>query len=436
MSGFLKKGIFYGWVIVFGAWLVTFVTSGVNMTFSVFFPALMGDYGWTRSMLSIGFILHSVFAGVMEPVVGMLVDRLGPRKIVIIGGIIGGLGTALLSQVTQIWHFYVFYGIIATLGTSMAGYNPTLSTVRRWFMRKAGLVMGIALTGSGLGVVILSPVGSAMIERFSWQTSYIVFGIIMAVGCVVGGWVLIRTPESHGTFPDGIKPTPEELKTRADYTARYERWSLKETLKTRAFWLYTIAGIGYSIPLNGIISSIFMWGKDLGMTSEVASSLLSSFILAAVAGRVLGGILSDRMMSRFKGISRKPLLYCGIACTGIGCLLGATIVNQPVDLFCVSLICGFGIGFGFTLFPAFFGDQFGVINIPMLAGINGMFFAALAATGAALFNFSFDATNSYKLAMSVTAGCCVVSIIMFTMIKRPHKRSKLDPVSETIEEQQ
>jgi MFS family permease len=353
----------------------------------------------------------------------MLVDRLGPRKTVIIGGIIGGFGTALLSQVTQIWHFYVFYGIIATLGTSMAGYNPTMSTVRRWFMRKAGLVLGIALTGSGLGVVILSPVGSALIERLNWQWSYIIFGIIMTVGCIIGGWVLIRTPESHGTYPDGKKPTPEELKVRADYAARYDRWSLKETLKTRTFWLYTLAGVGYSIPLNGIISSIFMWGKDLGMTSETASSLLSAFILAAVVGRVIGGILSDRIMSRFKDISRRPLLYCGITCTGIGCVLGATIVNQPNDLLLVSLICGFGLGFGFTLFPAFFGDQFGVINIPMLAGINGMFFAALSAAGAALFNFSFDATNSYVLAMSITAACCVISIISLAMIKRPHKQN-------------
>ena len=417
-----KRRFFYGYVIVIGAWLAMFVSAGTQFSFGIFFPALLEDFGWTRGMLSLGFTLNLLLMPVFGLLSGYLVDRIGPRRTVIIGAIIGGIGVALLSTVTQMWQFILIYGVLVPMGIGLSYIIPTVSTVRRWFMRKAGRMGAIAWTGSGLGIVFLVIAAHAMINSWGWRTSYIAFGVILLVGAVIGGLLLRKDPESMGTYPDGVKPSEEELEARADFAARGEKWSVREVIRTPSWWLLIGAQLGYQVALLGFLAHLITWGAiDLGIPLGTMVTIYScGVVLAAVLGRLFGGFISDWYMARFH-ISRKPVLYL---CTlGVGLAVFLCLgVDNSLEIILVSILFGFCYGSGLAVFPTYLGDLFGVRNVAMLFGVSAIFVGGFGAIGPALYGFSYDATGSYNLAFMVTGVLCLVSAVCLFLLKPPKKK--------------
>lgn len=417
------RGFFYGWVIVMAAWLAMFVSAAAISSFSIFAPELEDEFGWTRGMLSLGFTLSAILMAVFGLVSGMLVDRIGLRRTVIIGAVIGGLGIALLSQITQLWHFHILYGVIASSGIALCFIVPTVATVRRWFMRRAALAVSIAMTGSGLGMVILLPLVHRMIAAIGWRDSYIALGLILVVGAIIGGAFLKKDPESAGTYPDGIKPEAAELETRADFLSRAEKWSVRETFRTSSWWLLIFSQF-YIIAVVGIIGHIVFWGGDLGIPRGDAVIILSLFVLAAVAGRLFGGFFSDWYMARFS-ISRKPILYFCTIGVALGCFL-AMGVSSETGLLLVSLLIGFCYGSGLPVFPTYLGDLFGVVSVPTLFGVVFLFTEGLfGGIGPVLYGFVHDTTGCYDLAFLVTAILCLISAVSLFLIRAPMRRKAL-----------
>jgi MFS family permease len=291
-------------------------------------------------------------------------------------------------------------------------------------MRKAGFTLGLTMAGNGLGVVAFAPLGVILLNQYGWRLSYVFFGIIMAIGATIGGMLLKKDPESQGDYPDGIKPSEQEIKARADFTVRSYHWSLKDVAKNRNFWLYTIAMMGYFIALNGLTSNIVLWGKDLAMSDIAAASLLSIFILSSVVARVSMGLFSDWAMNRYKGSTRKPILSLCLIFSGLGSLLGATAVHTQAELIVIAVMVGFGNGIGMSLFPTFLGDLFGVVNIPMIQGFGMLFTTTFAAAGPIMFGYSHDITNSYNLALAITAILCAISLISLIVVKMPQKSTQ------------
>ena len=191
MAAKKEKGrFFYGWTIVGAAWLAGLVGAAGNTSYAIFSSELEDAFGWTRGELALGFTLNLIFASMFGLVAGILVDRIGPRRTVITGAIIGSLGIVLLSLLEQRWYFYIFYGVIVPIGLGLAFFVPPISTVRRWFMRRAALALSIAMTGSGLGIVLLFPAIGLIIDGFGWRTGFVALGIIVFAGLFVAGILL------------------------------------------------------------------------------------------------------------------------------------------------------------------------------------------------------------------------------------------------------
>ena len=415
------RPIFYGWVVVVGAWLAMLVSSASISSFSKFAPELESQFEWTRMMSSWGFTLNTVTISVFGLVGGMLADRIGVRRLVLTGAVIGGLGMTLLSQTSQLWHFYLLFGVIAPAGIALCFIVPTVATVRRWFMRKAALAVGIAMTGSGLGMVLLVPLYQRLIETVGWNSAYIIIGTVLIVGGTAGGMLLKKDPESSGMHPDGIAPAAGEIESRADFAARNQIWSVKEVLKTSTWWLLMLSQF-FQITIIGLISHMVFWGnEDLGIAKGAVVGILSLFALAAVMGRLVAGFLSDWYMSRF-GSSRKPALYVCTISVALGSLLSMWAGNQT-ELLLVCLLIGFGYGIGMAVFPAYLGDLYGVVSVPTLFGIMFLCTAGLfGSIGPVLFGFFHDAYGSYDMAFLTTAILCFISVATLFMIKPPVKR--------------
>jgi len=416
----IRVKFFYGYVIVFAAWLVMFVCAAGVDTFSVFLPVLMEELGWTSGTLSLGYTLGLVVMAVMSPVAGMLTDKIGPRQTVIMGAVIGGVGLCLISQVSQPWHFYLTCGFIVPVGVSLAYIVATVATVRRWFTRKAALMVSLAMTGSELGVVVFAPLVYSLITDYGWRATYLVLGITMAVGASIGGALLIKSPELKGTYPDGIKPA-QAMPTRneAEYTGGTEQWPVSEALRTSTFWFLILAQIGYFFAMLGLLTQFVTWGQvDADLPPATAVSMLSVLAFSSIVGRFIVASFSDALMPRF---GRKPMLFL---CT-IGITLAmfcAPMVSGVVSATIFVIWVGFCYGSCFGLFPTYLGDLFGTANLPTLFGVVFMVISLVCAVGPWGFGMMFDWRGNYDLTFLATGVICLLSVVFLGLIKMPAER--------------
>jgi MFS family permease len=416
-----KGKMFYGYWVVAGAWLAMVVSSGAQFSLSIFMPALIKDFGWTRTSISAGLTVAMITMPLAGLVAGYLVDKIGPRWTVVIGSVIGAVAMFLLSQISQIWHFIVAYGVLLATGIAMSYMIATVSTVRRWFMKRAALMVAIAMTGSGFGMVLLVPTAAILIMMFGWREAYMIFGVILLVGGTIGGLLLKKDPESEGTYPDGEKPDEQMMKMRADYIARAEKWSVAEVFKTSSWWYLNLAQMGYIMAVLGLIAHMITWGTvDLHIPRDTMVKIFSFiFVMSAVVGRLVTGFSADWLMSRF-GMTRKPFLYLCTFGVAVG-MFFCPYVKDAQALILASIILGFSYGSGLALFPVYLGDLFGVVNMPVLFGYIGLFIAGFGSIGPLLYGISYDKTGSYDLAFMITGVLCVISGIFLYLLKPPVK---------------
>ena len=197
-----KSGFFYGYIIVIVAFIIMAMSYGVYTAYGVFFIPILAEFNWTRAMTSGAFSLSMIIYGVMGFVAGILNDRLGPRLIVTICGIVLGCGLLLMSQITASWQLYLFFGVMVAIGMSGV-WVPQLSTVARLFVRRRTLMTGVVIAGVGLGGLVGPPLISRLIEAYDWRFSYVILGCIVLVVMVLGAQFLKRDPAQKGQLPLG-----------------------------------------------------------------------------------------------------------------------------------------------------------------------------------------------------------------------------------------
>lgn len=428
-QGYLFGRFFYGWVVVLAAWFIMFFCAAAQIgSFPVFFAELLDYFDWSRGSLSLGFTFNMVLMGVFGVFAGVMTNRIGAKRTVMVGGVIGAIAIALISLTSQPWHFYATYGLLLPVGMSMAYMIPTVTTVRRWFSRKAALAVSLAFTGSGVGLAAGAPLAQFFIDSFGWQTAYRLFALMLAVGVIASALMLKRDPESAGTYPDGTRVDDAVIGRRADIAARSEVWSVKEALRTRTLWLFVGAQAGFMVVVISMLGHIKVWVEtDLGHGSGFAVAMTSLLTSTAVLGRICGGILSDRLMGRF---GRKPVLYL--------CILGVTasafyalVADDWVTVVIFAALLGFTYGTGVGIFPTYLGDLYGTVSMPVLLGLVGVESASVGGLGPWLFGTIHDHLGSYDLAFVIAGGFSILSLICLFLIKAPVKRNQM--VSQSVD---
>ena len=401
--------VFPGWFVVAGAFAVMFVAYGAQYSFGVFFAAMLAEFGWSRGSLSGAFSLYALAYCLLGFVAGRLTDAWGPRAVIAAGGIFLGAAYAGMALVSELWHPYVLYGFVASIGMATA-FVPANSTIVRWFVRRRGLAVGLATSGQSAGMLVAAPLAQILVSMVGWRVTYVVFGIVLFVALNAVAPVMRRDPEALGLSPDG---DPRPLATTMEIARGL---TLAAAARTGAFWALMATFSATWIPVFVAIVHAVPLARDLGHSPLVAASLLSVLGGGAIPGRILMGALSDRIGRKFT--LGTMLLIQAIA-------FGAfTIAASLPALYGAAATFGFSYGAITVLFPSIIGDYFGRERVGSLVGVFFAIAGAAGAIGPVAAGAIYDATGSYAIAFMLAAAFNVIAFVALTLARPPAAASR------------
>lgn len=394
------------------AFVVLFLTYGVQYSFGIFVPAMVDDLGWQRASLGGAFSLYTVVYTSLSLLSGRLTDTQGPRRIVGLGGILLGVGIMATSQMSAHWQLFFWYGIVAALGMSTA-YIPCNATVVRWFQRKRGLALGVASCGASCGILSVPVLASFLIERTDWRVGMLVLGAVMLVVINVVARFMVSDPGQMGLLPDGDDAsTPVQDKT-VDAPDTPVGWTLREATATLSFWMFLVAFAVGMLTITVPFVHIAEFARDIGLADMAAAMTFSIIGLFSLVGSVLLGVLSDR-------IGRKAMMVFAFIAqlAAFALFLNAA---SATTLYMGAAAFGFFYGGVATLFPALVGDLFG----PAHAGtIGGFIFAGggiLGAWGPAIAGYLRDVHGDYQFAFVLCVIAAACALLMFALLPTPRR---------------
>ena len=215
---------------------------GVNArtAFSLFYPPIIGEFGWDRGVTAGAFSFGFVASGVASPLIGRMMDRLGPRAVMELGVALMGGGMLLAPLTTQPWHLYLTLGVLVGAGSVCLGYSGQSFFLPNWFVRRRGLAIGIAFAGVGIGSVTLLPWVQHVIEQTGWRAACTAMGILIFAVLAPINLLLRKRPEDIGLLPDGdAAPSATSVAPRSnvvDPVWANTDWTLRRALRTARFW--------------------------------------------------------------------------------------------------------------------------------------------------------------------------------------------------------
>jgi MFS family permease len=252
MSSMTSGGkIFYGWWIVLASSFLTFYGAGTFFYgFTVFVNPMIKDLGWSMALISGAFSLYRLESGVAAPLAGLLVDRLGPRFLVMAGGLIWGSGFIYLSHVTSVLHFYVAFFVISFGWTFASGTTIPSAMIAQWFIRKRGRAIGLFVAASGLSGFIV-PALSSLINLYGWQHTLLILGFFTWLVITPLSLTLRHRPEHHGLYPDGEPPQSAPASQGMDDASagREVNFGIRKALFTSAFWIIGLTFTTFAVTI-------------------------------------------------------------------------------------------------------------------------------------------------------------------------------------------
>lgn len=398
-----NQKFFYGWVVVAAAFAITFVGFGSAYTFSAFVEPLQHDFGASRGSVSLVFSLAGFLYFGFGMISGPLADRWGARRLAILGMLLVGAGLILASQARTIVEVYAAYGLGVGLGVGCA-YVPAIGAVQRWFVRRRGFASGLAVSGIGVGTLVMPPLAAWLIAALGWRDAYLVLGGLAVIIGVGMSMFIADDPRGRGSGPDG-DPLAETAAAAAAPGV-----PVRDAIRTRQFiGLYAaclICAFGVFIPFVHLVP----YAVDHKVEHASAVLLLGAIGLGSTIGRFILGGLADR-------VGRQPFLvamFIGMA--GSLAIWKAATSFWPLAAFAIL----FGVFYGgwVAILPAVVMDYFGGRNVSALIGILYTSVAVGTLVGPSAAGFAYDVSHSYTVPIVASIAANLVAAAIAALATR------------------
>jgi len=411
-----RKGrIFYGYWLVAVNFIFMLLSYGCgSFVFSLFVNPLQSTFGWGRGHVMVGFTIFFVLQGVVSPLVGRLVDRHGPRRVIPLGALVMGLGFLLVSRTGSLLLFYASYVIIGA-GSAGMGIVPCSAVVSSWFKRKRGIALGVMSAGLGAGGLVMAPVVAQLLDSFGWRTTYLAMAVIIWVVCMPLALAFIRArPSDLGLHPDGDEEDSEGLPLSASTGSDGQGLSLRQASKTAAIWLIGTSFFVSGFSNTGAVHAPVPFLEDIGFPTATAAAALGTLGLGSAAGKVFFGWLCDRIPPK-----RASAIGLTLQLGGILVLLTIRADSSLALIWAYALLLGFGVGSWLPAMSMLVSSTFGLAYYGSVFGVIAFLESAGTAIGPLFAGLMYDATGTYYHAFITFALLYAIAIPAILLVKRP-----------------
>jgi MFS family permease len=423
--------VFYGWwIVAAGAILMAFSYGAWYYAYGAFFTPISTEFGWSRAKTSLAFSLSGGEGGLEGLITGPICDRFGPRFVVRAGWALAALGFLLMSRINSFWMFMVIYILFVSLGMNAGQMLPLTASVTQWFDKKRGLALGFLLAGGAIVGSLLLQGTARLIADYGWRMANVILGIVaLVLGLGLSFILKPHGPEHYGLRMDGKKTEAAEDVAKSASAEVVEKdiglsegFSLKEALKTQAFWVMVIAFSFSRMALNAIVVHEIPFIEDMGISKVLAAAAMGGMTLMSSPGRLLGGWLCDKWNLKY--------LYFVSAIIQAGGLFIFSRATAMSWVWTFVVVYGFGYGIWISLGPALRAQYFGRKAYGAVYGYMNFFTTVGAIAGPYFAGWVFDTTHSYTSAFFIIGGSLVVSAVVILFVKNPMKNKlQQSPVS-------
>ena len=414
--------IFYGWWIVSGGFSLQMIVGSLMIhSFTAYFPILQTQFGWSRSLLSGAFALSRAESGILGPLQGWLIDRFGPRIMVRVGMILFGAGFIMFSLTDSVLDYYLTFALMA-LGSSVAGFLTVATTVVNWFEKRRGVAMGIAMSGFGIGGLLVPAVAWSL-TTFGWRETAFFSGVlIMIVGFPIAQ-IMRQRPEQYGYLPDGATAPvagseESQGRTAASGGDEVDGFTAREAMRTPAFWLL---GLGHSMALLTVgavsLHLIPHIMESVGVTITAAAGAVSVMTVFNILGQLGGGFLGDRFSKRM--LAALAMLMHSAA------LLILAYATTMLPVYAFAVLHGTAWGLRGPMMTTIRADYFGRASFATIMGFSSLL-VMVGMTGGPLFaGFMADIFDGYRIPFIVIAAITGLGSLFFAVARPPKLPERL-----------
>ncbi|MBI2868558.1 MAG: MFS transporter [Chloroflexi bacterium] len=403
-------GFYYGWVIVAVGCTLTTVLAGVMYTYGVFFKPLIADFDWSRAAVSGIYSVYMLVQGFAAIGMGWLADRTGPRKIMLVNAVAGSVGLLLTSQIGELWQIYLTFGLFTSIGLS-GTFAVSIGTTARWFSRNRGLALGIVAAGTGLGTLIMPPLAQALIDAFGWPTTYIIFAAGIWLVLTVSAFLLkLPSPEQSRRYNAAITST--QIRRPG---AGIE---MRQAFRSRLLWLLFLVFAGMNFCVQIVLVHLVNYATDIGIATLVAVSFVSIIGIGSITGRLVMGASADRIGTN------NALIFCCLLL--FFALTWLTFARGLWMFYVFAIFFGFAYGGEVPQMAALVDKFFGLRAVAALVGVVQSGTHAGGSLGAWAAGKIFDVSNSYAIALMISALVGLAAFVLAVLLRRWSRADRLE----------
>jgi MFS family permease len=405
--------IYYGWVVLGAAFVVIMIGIGSMFSLGVFLIPLQEEFDWNRSQISVASLLNWLAFGLFSAVFGTLSDRIGTRRVVLLGGTLFGLGMLLSSLTQQLWHLYLTFGLLGGMGVG-ALYVPLSATATRWFRRNRGLAVAIVSAGNGSGILVMAPLGRYLISTFDWATAFAIVGVLAWVVILPAALLVRNSPADMGYDADGEDLQGERPRVLTHDAADISPLSGRQALTTSTFWLIALTHFFCCAAHAGPIFHMTSFAMDVGIPQMAAATILGISGFVSIAGRIGTGVIADHL-------GAKSTLVGMLALQAVSIVL--YLLAGPLWTF-LGLAALFGVSYGgvMPLYAVLTRQYFGPRVMGTMYGAVFGISAIGMGLGSYLGGFFFDLTGTYAGLYVVSFLLGLSAIVLGGGLQPPHRR--------------
>lgn len=415
----LRGGIFYGWwLVAISGFVMVVATVPLFHAMSLWAVALERQFGWNRTQLGLALTFTRVEGGIMGPVEGYLADKVGTRRMVLIGLIILGVGFIFFGQVHNLWMFYVAY-VIMSVGQGLGSWVPMMTLLNQWFARRRATAIGWANVGSRLGALLLVPAIAWAIEpdqgRLGWSVTATLLGIFMVAVAFPVSRLIRNRPQDYHLLPDGDPPAAEgqQAPTAAgsSVSSTETNFTASQALRTPAFWFISLGHGFTSMIILAIMAHLGLLMQDKGFQVQTTAWIVAVYTFVAMVFQLVGGYVGDRLSKRLA-----LFMFTTIQASAVVVL---TFANSLGAFYLFAVLFGMGFGGRNPLTVAVRGEYFGRASFGKILGLSTVPMNILLLFSAPFTGYMRDVQGTYTNALFILAGLNFLGGVFFLMAKTP-----------------